>query len=87
MRLVLNKNASTVSKVMVTGGGALNTYLMEQIQSKTEVELVIPNQTIVENKEALIMAFLGLKRFLNQTNVLSSVTGASKDTINGAIYL
>lgn len=83
--LVLNK--SSVSQVMVTGGGALNTYLMEQLQEKSKAEIVIPDPQIIDSKEALIMAFLGLKRYLNLANVLSSVTGASRDSINGAVYL
>jgi len=79
-------NDSAVHEVMITGGGALNTYLIEQIQAKSKTKVIIPDPTIVEYKEAIIMAFLGLKRFLNQPNVLASVTGAKRDSVNGAIY-
>jgi len=71
----------------VTGGGALNGYLVERITALNPLKIVTPNNEIIVFKEALIMAFLGLKRWLGEPNVLASVTGADKDSINGAIYL
>jgi anhydro-N-acetylmuramic acid kinase len=73
--------------VLFTGGGALNEYLMESIRKKTNAEIVIPKSTTINFKEALIMAFLGLQRWLGKTNALSAVTGASRNSIGGAIYL
>jgi len=73
-------------RVMVTGGGAYNTFLVDQIRKQTKVEIVIPDKQLVEFKEALIFAFLGLLRIRNQPNVLSSCTGASKDSSSGDIY-
>lgn len=74
--------------MLVTGGGAYNHYLVELIRKELpeEVQLVIPESKIVEYKEALIFAFLGLLRVLNKPNCYRSVTGASKDNIGGAIY-
>jgi anhydro-N-acetylmuramic acid kinase len=74
-------------EVLVTGGGAFNTYLIEKIQSRTRSELVIPGELLVKFKEALIFAFLGLLRFLNETNCLASVTGAVRDSSSGVIHL
>lgn len=74
-------------KVLVTGGGAFNTYLMEQIQSHTKSILVIPGEQLVKFKEALIFAFLGLLRLRNETNCLASVTGAFRDSSSGVIHL
>lgn len=71
---------------LVTGGGAWNTFLIDLIQKKTLSKLIIPEKNIVEFKEGLIFALLGLLRRLEQPNSLSSVTGASKNTIGGAIY-
>ncbi|MEL7118976.1 MAG: anhydro-N-acetylmuramic acid kinase [Bacteroidota bacterium] len=78
-------------KVLVTGGGAYNHFLLECIQSnwkgKAELILHIPDQEIIEFKEAALMALLGLLRINNIPNTLSTVTGAPKDTIGGALYL
>lgn len=74
-------------KVLVTGGGAFNTYLMEEIAKRTRVKVVIPSAEVINFKEALIFGFLGVLRLRNEINVLSSVTGASRDHSSGQIYL
>lgn len=74
-------------KVLLTGGGAFNTFLVEQIKSRTEAQVVIPSNEVVNYKEALIFAFLGVLKMRGEVNVLSSVTGASKDHSAGNIYL
>jgi anhydro-N-acetylmuramic acid kinase len=74
-------------EVLVTGGGAFNTFLVEKIQSYTKSLLVIPGEQLVKFKEAIIFAFLGLLRFRNETNCLASVTGASRDSSSGVIHL
>lgn len=73
--------------VLITGGGALNNFLMERIRSKTNAEIVIPDRTTIDFKEALIMAFLGLQRWLGHHNSLAVVTGASRNSSGGAIYI
>ena len=79
------KNAN-VSHVMITGGGARNSFLIDQLSSQFDGEIIIPSEDIVDFKEAIGFAFLGLLRCLNETNVLSSVTGARKDSCSGVIY-
>jgi anhydro-N-acetylmuramic acid kinase len=76
---------SKATKCLVTGGGAYNRFLMDQIQKHTSCFLEIPNHTIVEYKEALVFALLGLLRNENKINVLSSVTGATQDHSSGRI--
>ncbi len=73
-------------KVLVTGGGAYNTFLIERIKAKTTFEIVIPETILVEMKEALIFAFLGVLRMLDQPNILNNVTGAKRASISGALY-
>lgn len=74
------------TKMLVTGGGAFNTFLIERIKEFSLVEVVIPNEQTVKFKEALVMALIGVLRFRNEINVLSSVTGAVQDTCGGEIY-
>ena len=74
-------------KLLITGGGAYNTFLIEQIKlCLPKVEVIIPSKTIIEYKEALIFGFLGVLKLRNEINVLSSVTGAQKDHSSGIIY-
>jgi anhydro-N-acetylmuramic acid kinase len=74
-------------KILVTGGGAYNTYLIERIQYYTKAQIIIPDSKLVEYKEALIFAFLGLMRWAGKINILKTVTGAKKDLCSGTIYL
>ena len=76
-----------VGKILVTGGGAFNTFLTDQIEKKIRHEVIIPEEIIVKFKEALIFAFLGILRLMKKPNCLSSVTGAFKDNIGGAVYI
>ncbi len=75
--------------ILVTGGGAYNGHLIERIRFylSDSSRIVESDSTIVEYKEALIFAFLGLARFRNQPNVLSAVTGAKRDSISGVLHL
>ena len=83
---ILN-NLKDLDKVLVTGGGAYNDYLIDTIRSKTDSEIIIPSKNIIEFKEALIFAFLGVLKYLNINNCYSSVTGASKDHCSGKFFL
>ncbi len=73
-------------QMLVTGGGAFNTFLIERMQAHTKTELVIPDRTIVEYKEAIVFAFLGVLRWLDIPNCLSTVTGARRDHCSGIIF-
>ncbi len=75
-----------IKNVLVTGGGALNTYLLQELNSNT-IDFRVPELSLVQFKEALIFAFLGLLRELNIENVYTQVTGASKNSVSGAMYL
>lgn len=82
-----NIQNNSVKKVLVTGGGAYNKYLIELLQQKTKAQIILPQNNLIEFKEALIFGFLGVLRLENQINVLASVTGASKNHSSGKIYL
>ena len=72
--------------VLVTGGGAYNKYLMERIRAHTSAEIVVPSPQLINYKEALIFALLGLLRIQGKPNVLASVTGAPRDHSSGVIF-
>ena len=74
-------------KVLFTGGGAFNTFLVSIIKEKSTCEIYLPSSNIIEFKEALIFAFLGVLREMNQNNCLASVTGAPFDHSSGKIFL
>ncbi|TDE29260.1 anhydro-N-acetylmuramic acid kinase [Flavobacterium ranwuense] len=79
-----NKNGS----LYITGGGAYNDFLIERIRYHLpEMKIIIPSTKILEFKEALIFALLGVLKLRGEINVLSSVTGASTDHSSGEIYV
>lgn len=79
-------SVSEPGKILVTGGGAWNDFLIERIREKTRGEIFIPSDQLILFKEALIFAFLGILRLLEEDNCLASVTGARRDSCGGAVY-
>lgn len=75
-------------KVLITGGGAYNRYFIERLDHYlAQGWFQVPGGTeLIEFKEALIFAFLGVLRLRNETNCLASVTGATRDNCGGTIY-
>ncbi|PIF46749.1 anhydro-N-acetylmuramic acid kinase [Chryseobacterium sp. 52] len=79
----LNKN--NLKTVLFTGGGTYNAFLIEKIKEKTETGIIIPEKEIIDYKEALIFAFMGVLKMNNEINVLSSATGSSANHSSGVI--
>ena len=73
-------------KSLFTGGGTHNKFLIERIVKLSDSEIIIPSKEIVDFKEALIFGALGVLRWRNEVNTLSSVTGSSYNNIGGCIY-
>ncbi|WP_435525252.1 anhydro-N-acetylmuramic acid kinase [Chryseobacterium indoltheticum] len=78
-------NIHQFNKVLFTGGGTYNQFLIEKIKSKTNTEIIIPEKQIIDFKEASIFAFMGVLRLNNETNVLASATGSSHNHSSGII--
>ena len=78
-------NDNQLKTVLVTGGGTFNTYLLEKIRGKSQTELIVPDENIINFKEALIFAFMGILRLRNEVNVLCSATGSSENHCSGIL--
>ena len=79
----LSKNLT--GKTLLTGGGAYNRFLLEKLKKYTSYTIDVPEKTIIDYKEAMIFAFLGVLRIRKEANCLASVTGASMDNCGGLI--
>jgi anhydro-N-acetylmuramic acid kinase len=87
MQIALSTAKKPEGRMLVTGGGALNKFLVNRIKDHVKHRIVIPDPVIINFKEALVFAFLGVLRYREETNCLSSVTGASHDNTGGMIFL
>lgn len=75
--------------LLATGGGALNGYLIEKMAHfliPQQVKIVVPDRTVIEFKEAILMCLMGYFRKKHIPNTLASVTAAQRNTIGGALY-
>ncbi len=96
MRTVMEHVAALVARELdkagagtglFTGGGAHNGFLIERIAALGPARPVLPAKELIDYKEAVIFAFLGLMRWRGEANTLASVTGARRDSCGGALYL
>ena len=84
------KRETRNEKLLITGGGAFNTFLVERLKDhlgELNIDVIIPDEKLVKYKEALIMALIGVLRWREETNVLSSVTGAKRGSVGGAMWM
>lgn len=73
-------------RILFTGGGSLNKFLIERINSLSGQIISVPDNELVNYKEALVFAFLGILRIQNKINVINTVTGAKKSSSSGVIF-
>ncbi len=84
-----SRELSMSGKMMISGGGVHNDYLMEVIREKLahqNITCETVNNEIAEYKEALLMALMAYLRVNELPNCLASVTGAGRDNCGGVIY-
>ncbi|MCD6354522.1 MAG: anhydro-N-acetylmuramic acid kinase, partial [Prolixibacteraceae bacterium] len=62
------KSLPEKGKMLITGGGAFNTFLIDRLTKNTNIELVLPNPQTIKYKEAIIFGFLGVLRISEQIN-------------------
>jgi anhydro-N-acetylmuramic acid kinase len=78
-------NENKIKDILFTGGGVYNTFLIEKIKEKTNSEIILPKKEIIDYKEALIFAFMGVLKINHEINVLSSATGSTADHCSGVM--
>lgn len=86
------KQSRPAYRMLATGGGAYNTFLTNCIVEECtslmgECVLELPDAGIVNYKEAVLMALMGVLRVLEIPNCIASATGAERDAVGGAVYL
>lgn len=87
---VIQINVNNGGRVLVTGGGAMNDFLMQKINELLAVQEIVcqrPEEPVIHFKEAIVMALIGALRWREEPNVLAGVTGAKRNSINGALWL
>ncbi len=82
----LSKQFESERNVLITGGGAYNSFLIERLSALSTIKLVIPSKEIIEFKEALVFGLLGVLKLRNEINCLAIVTGANKDHSSGKFF-
>jgi anhydro-N-acetylmuramic acid kinase len=88
--LMSHSSLTTSYSLLSTGGGAHNNFLIEKLQQTLQplnITITIPEKNIIDFKEAIIMAFIGVLRWREENNVLASVTGAKRNSIGGAVWI
>lgn len=76
--------------MLVTGGGAKNNFLIRELTNKLSgvgVRVETPAPDLIDYKEAIIMALIGVLRWREENNTLASVTGARRNSIGGAVWI
>lgn len=80
-------NHSPKGKILLTGGGAYNNFIINKVKSLSKSEIIIPSEKLINYKEALIFGLLGVLKLRGEINVLKSVTGAKENHSAGKIFL
>lgn len=86
---IRSNTGKSANSLFVTGGGALNDFLIETLQNKlgSQIKVAVLPKQLTEFKEALVFALMGVLRLVQKTNILSSVTGAGRDSSSGVVFL
>ena len=79
-------NTTKFDRVLLTGGGAFNGFILERLNEQAPLKFFVPNRDLINYKEALIFGLLGVLRYREEVNCLASVTGAVRDHSSGVIW-
>jgi len=76
--------------LLVTGGGALNGFLVRRIAEHLEplrLRAEAADPLLANYKEALVMALLGVLRWREEPTTTPDVTGATRASVGGALWM
>ncbi len=81
-------NATEATQLIVCGGGAKNTFLLQRLNELCRIKVLASDTLDISSDflEAMAFAWFAKKRLHKEPLALSSVTGAKKDSIAGAVY-
>lgn len=85
-QIIRSLNENDCKSVLITGGGAKNTYLIDLIRSNFDGDVKLPSHDLIEFKEAIVFGFLGALYLSRKTNTLNSVTGAKHAVRGGVLH-
>jgi anhydro-N-acetylmuramic acid kinase len=86
--LRLSCDLATINgRIIVTGGGAKNNFILDRLKQLTKSEIIIPQDVLIDYKEALIFGLMGLLRHLQLPNINGKITGSKQNIISGSIVL
>lgn len=77
-------------KMLVTGGGAFNSFLIERLKQllhEFQIEIEVPDAMLINYKEALVMALIGVLRWREEYTVINTVSGAIRSSIGGSVWI
>ncbi|MEX0883227.1 MAG: anhydro-N-acetylmuramic acid kinase [Cyclobacteriaceae bacterium] len=74
--------------LLITGGGAYNDCFIERLSLILDNKVTVykPEKKIIDFKEAMVFAFLGVLKMRGEINCLASVTGAKMDSCGGTLF-
>lgn len=90
IRSIANEVKKSITDLLiVSGGGGRNSYLLKRLKEELAgIEVILSDEVGVSGEfmEAMAFAWLAHERIHKKCVKISSVTGASRDSILGAIY-
>jgi anhydro-N-acetylmuramic acid kinase len=90
VQLLREKNTGQNNRLLITGGGALNEFLITRIRALLQedgIEITVPDGVLINYKEAITIALMGVLRWREENNVMAAVTGASRNSVGGALWM
>ncbi len=87
---LIKRPMADTGKLLVTGGGAFNSFLIKKLQEGLQsynLAVTVPDATLINYKEALVMGLMGVLRWREEYNVMHTVTGATRNSIGGAVWI
>lgn len=76
-----------ITKLMVTGGGAFNSFLIERLQKLSGIQVHVPDSKIINFKEAIIFAFIGALYLNREYTTFPAITGAKNPVVSGVLHI